>query len=82
MVTWDGYDYYYYGLTSLTLTNYPILRTFSFTRGNIYDGDYVWDQFEFLIIHDLPSLETIRIGEGTIPNCGLLNIYSMNKSFE
>ena len=85
MVTWDGYSGYYSdqytGLTSLTLTNYPILRTFSFTCRYLDDSDYTWRGFESLSIHDLPSLETITIGIKTIPNTKYLNIFSKNNYF-
>jgi len=78
LVTWDGYDNYgkYTGLASLTLTNYPILRSFSFTCGNLNYGDYQWTSFESLSIHDLPLLETIYIGIKTIPDTKNLRISS------
>ena len=60
------------GFTSLTLTNYPILRSFSMIK------DYQWDYFTSLSIHDLPVLESINIGINTIPNTQYLNIFSNN----
>ena len=78
MVTWHRGNN---GLTSLTLTNYPILRSFSFTCGNLDYSYYTWRGFESLSIHDLPSLETITIGIKTIPNTKFLNIFSNDNYF-
>ena len=77
LVTWYRGVYNDYSLTSLTLTNYPILRSFSFTCGNLDDSNYYqWTSFESLSIHDLPLLETIYIGIKTIPNTKNLRISS------
>ena len=65
-----------YSLKSFSSANYPLLRSFSITCGDLQDSYYEWTSFESLSIHNMHYLETISIGAKTIPNTKYLSLLS------